>query len=77
MVECDTPRCHRSAVVTVIHGSGVYIFEPDSTEADVCVPCAVAYREGHNRPRNEFTYEIRDDVAPEDIDVIREQLVGP
>jgi len=76
MSKCSTPGCYRQPVVLIRHSAGVYGFTESDTEAEMCVSCAVAYREGHNRPRNEFTYNILDGATKKDVDKIKERLMN-
>lgn len=73
MTKCDTPKCHRKALVET-WANPTPFKDDEKGEAHLCVPCARAYREGHNRNFNEFTFEFLDSADNDDIEQIREVL---
>lgn len=74
MPKCRTPTCHRRAVLEVRDVEGVY--HPGEEEISMCVACTRAYKLGHGRAVNEFTYDILDNADSDDLDKIKEVLMN-
>lgn len=69
---CKTPPCYREAVLLVHSADDIYDGE---SEVKMCLPCYLAYLNGHIRSPAETTFEILDDATPEQMIKINRHLI--
>lgn len=82
MSKCETPLCHRKAVVRVT-GTNPIDWSDDSTDnlpwedegVKACAPCAAMFEQGATSSPNEVDWSILDGVDPSDVEDVEEALM--
>lgn len=61
MTQCTNPRCSREAPLVAHSAASIWEFAegPDVGHEPMCVPCYLAYIEGHKRHPGESRFTVR------------------